>query len=68
MFVVECARELGLRGRWGFSWSNNCNTSFVDCFGGGAQVIDLETGNTDNRMHTIEWLNQQLADDADDWL
>ncbi|MDP2619178.1 MAG: hypothetical protein Q8P46_03230 [Hyphomicrobiales bacterium] len=63
-FVVQCARVLGLKGRWGFEWGHSCSKPRRAGFGGGAQVIDLETGDTDTWIGTSDWLHRQLAGDA----
>lgn len=63
-FVAECARLLGLRGRWGFEWGHSCSKPRIDGFGGGAQIIDLETGNIDTWIGTSDWLHGRLAADA----
>jgi len=60
-FIVECARVLGLKGRWGFEWGHSCSKPRVGGFGGGAQIIDLETGDTDTWIGTSDWLHRQLA-------
>ena len=60
-FVVECAQALGLKGLWGFEWAHSCSRPRLDGFGGGAQVIDLETGCTDTWIGTSDWLHRQLA-------
>ncbi len=64
-FIVECAKALGLNGRWGFEWAHTCSKPRTDGFGGGAQMIDLETGDTDTWIGTTDWLRRQLATDAD---
>lgn len=44
-FVQECARQKLCAGsRWSFVWSHDCNRPRLDAYGGGACVIDLETG------------------------
>ena len=60
-FVIECAKALGLKGRWGFEWGHTCSKPRIDGFGGGAQVIDLESGNYDLWIGTSDWLRRQLA-------
>lgn len=62
-FVVECAKALGLKGLWGFEWANTCSRPRIDGFGGGAQVIDLETGSTDTWISTHDWLGGRLHAD-----
>ncbi|MBN8995378.1 MAG: hypothetical protein J0H94_09135 [Rhizobiales bacterium] len=63
-FVIECAKALGLKGRWGFEWCQTCSRPRTGAFGGGAQVIDLETGDHDTWICTSDWLHRQLAVDA----
>lgn len=44
-FVQECARQKLCAGsRWSFVWSYDCSRPRLDAYGGGACVIDLETG------------------------
>jgi hypothetical protein len=45
-FVLRCAEAFSLSGKWGFSWSYTCSRPTLDGFGGGAHVLDLETGTT----------------------
>lgn len=49
-FVLRCAAEFGLTGRWGFQWANSCSRPRVNVFGGGAQVFDL------GRRDTVAWI------------
>lgn len=62
-FVIECAKALSLKGRWGFEWGHTCSKPRIDGFGGGAQVIDLQTGNADEWISTHEWLGNRLHAD-----
>ena len=44
-FVQECVRQKLCAGsRWSFIWSYDCSRPRLDAYGGGACVIDLETG------------------------
>lgn len=45
-FVTRCAEAFGLTGRWGFQWTNIASEPVIDCFSGGAHVLDLSTGRT----------------------
>ena len=50
-FVLRCAEELGLTGRWGFTWALTCSKPRLDGFGGGAQLIDL------GERRSLAWLD-----------
>lgn len=45
-FVLRCANALKLGGLWGFTWSHSCSQARIDGFGGGAHVLDLNSGAT----------------------
>lgn len=60
-FIVECAQSLDLKGLWGFEWGHTCTQPRIDGFGGGAQVIDLETGDIETWIGTSDWLHRQLT-------
>lgn len=49
-FVLRCAEQFGLAGRWGFQWANTCSRPRVNAFGGGAHVLDL------GRRKTVAWI------------
>ena len=51
-FVIKLGQELKLRGKWGFE--------FGEGGGGGAAVIDLETG-TFEEINTDSWLREKLG-------
>ncbi len=59
-FVMICATEFGLTGRWGFQYANLCSRPRLDGFGGGAHVIDLATGETIAWIYTDGWLDKVL--------
>lgn len=59
-FVRLCARTLDLSGRWGFQWSTTCTRPRVNAFGGGAHVLDLDTGATIMSISTNGWLADAL--------
>ncbi|WP_424138216.1 hypothetical protein [Roseomonas chloroacetimidivorans] len=40
-FVLSCAEQLKLEGRWGFCWARSCSRPFVNAFSGGACLLDL---------------------------
>ena len=61
-FVLLCAETLKLKGQWGFEWANTCSKPRLDAFGGGAQIIDLETGSITAWVSTNEWLARNLPD------
>ena len=60
-FVRICAAEFGLKGRWGFQYANSCSQPRVDAFGGGAHVVDLNTGKTIAWTYTDGWLARVLG-------
>jgi hypothetical protein len=51
-FVIKLGHELKLKGKWGFE--------FGEGGGGGAAVIDLETG-TFEEINTDSWLREKLG-------
>ena len=53
-FVTKLGQELKLKGKWGFE--------FGEGGGGGAAVIDLETG-TFEEINTDSWLREKLRKD-----
>ena len=55
-FVKLCAAEFSLKGRWGFQYANTCPRPRLSAFGGGAQVLDLGTGETVGWFDTDGWL------------
>lgn len=65
-FVLLCAREFDLKGRWGFQYANTCSTPRLDAFGGGAHVIDLGARKSIGWTSTDEWLCGALEGDDPD--
>ena len=59
-FVIRCAAEFQLTGRWGFQYANTCSRPRLDGFGGGAHVLDLATGETLAWTYTDGWLAEML--------
>ena len=59
-YVGLLAKTLGLKGKWGFSYANTCSKARVDAFGGGAYVMDLETGEEIAVVDTNTWLDTKL--------
>lgn len=55
-FVLTCAAEFGLTGRWGFVWALTCSKPRLDGFGGRAQLLDLGAGKTLAWMDCEHWL------------
>ena len=55
-FVLLCASEFALTGRWGFEWANTCSRPRFNAFGGGAHVLDLGTQKTVAWSDTNSWL------------
>jgi hypothetical protein len=64
-FVIRCAAEFHLTGRWGFQYANTCSRPRLDGFGGGAHVLDLATGETVAWIYTDGWL-AEVIDGLDD--
>lgn len=60
-FVLRCAEEFGLTGRWGFQWANTCSRPRVNAFGGGAQVLDLGRRKIVAWIATSGWLGRTLS-------
>lgn len=60
-FVLSCAREFNLTGRWGFQWANTCSRPRVNAFGGGAHVLDLGLCETVALIATNGWLDRTLS-------
>lgn len=60
-FVLCCAEEFGLSGRWGFQWANTCSRPRVNAFGGGAHVLDLGRRKTVAWVATNPWLDTTLS-------
>jgi len=59
-FVIRCAAEFHLTGRWGFQYANTCSRPRLDGFGGGAHVLDLATGETVALIYTNGWLAEVI--------
>lgn len=59
-FVIRCAAEFHLTGRWGFQYANTCSRPRLDGFGGGAHVLDLATGETVAWIYTNGWLAEVI--------
>ncbi len=62
-FVLRCAAEFDLHGRWGFTWALTCSRPRTDGFGGGAQLIDLSARRSLDWIDCAHWLAAELADD-----
>jgi hypothetical protein len=60
-FVVKLARQVGLKGKWGFQWAYTCSRPILDEFGGGAIAIDLATGHVEE-LYTGDWLHEHVAE------
>ncbi len=59
-FVLRCAIEFKLTGRWRFQWANTCSRPRVNAFGGGAHVLDLGRGDTVAWIATHGWLDDTI--------
>ena len=59
-FVIRCAAEFHLTGRWGFQYANTCSRPRLDGFGGRAHVLDLATGETVAWIYTNGWLAEVI--------
>jgi hypothetical protein len=65
-FVLRCAEQFQLSGRWGFQYANTCSKPRLDGFGGGAHVLDLAARETIAWTYTDGWLASVLdGGDAD---
>lgn len=62
-FVLRCAAEFDLRGRWGFTWALTCSRPRTVGFGGGAQLLDLSARKSLDWIDCDHWLAAELADD-----
>lgn len=62
-FVLRCAAEFNLRGRWGFTWALTCSRPRADGFGGGAQLLDLTARKSLDWIDCDHWLAGELAED-----
>ena len=60
-FVLRLAEELDLTGLWGFQYALTCSRPRLDAFGGGAHVVDLNTGKTIAWTYTDGWLARVLG-------
>lgn len=60
-FVLRCAEEFDLAGRWGFQWANTCSRPRVNAFGGGAHVLDLGRRKPVAWIATNPWLDTTLS-------
>ena len=59
-FVVACAKEFRLTGRWGMEWSETCSKPRIGEFGGGAVVVDLSRRRIAASISTNTWLQQMV--------
>lgn len=59
-FVLRCAEQFQLTGRWGFQYANTCSKPRLDGFGGGAHVLDLAARETIAWTYTDGWLASVL--------
>jgi hypothetical protein len=57
-FLLASARRLGLKGRWGFSWSYGCSRPVLDAFSGGACVLDFGAGTIIGDLNCGEWIDE----------
>ena len=64
-FVLRCAAEFDLQGRWGFTWALTCSRHRLDGFGGGAQLLDLTARKSLDWIDCGHWLAGELAEDDD---
>ena len=63
-FVLRCAAEFDLKGRWGFTWALTCSRPCIDGFGGGAQLLDLSARTSIDRIDCELWLAGGLCTPA----
>lgn len=59
--VQRYAKTFSLSGKWGFAWSYTCSRPMLDGFGGGAHVLDLETGEAIAHVDCNTFLEEHLA-------
>ena len=59
-FVLRCAEQFQLTGKWGFQYANTCSKPRLDGFGGGAHVLDLAARETIAWTYTDGWLASVL--------
>ena len=64
-FVLRCAAEFDLRGRWGLTWALTCSRPRPGGFGGGAQLLDLTARKSLDWIDCDHWLARELAEDDD---
>ncbi len=63
-FVLRCAATFNLKGRWGFRWALTCSRPVLDAFGGGAQIINLTTRETEDWLDCEQWIAARLGSSA----
>ena len=63
-FVLRCAATFELQGRWGFRWALTCSRPVLDAFGGGAQIINLGTRETEDWLDCEQWIATRLGASA----
>ncbi len=61
-FVRLCGEAFGLSGRWGFRWALTCSRMRLDGWGGGAHVLNLATGETEEWLDCEDWLAEHLVE------
>ena len=63
-FVKALRRRVQPDRLLGFSICHTCSEPRLDGFGGGADVLDLATGETVDWLYTDGWLDQTLSDEG----
>lgn len=65
-FVLRLAKDLDLRGLWGFDFAHTASRPILGSFGGGATVIDLGARKVIASVGTQTWLDQALTGEDPD--
>ncbi|KRS11186.1 hypothetical protein XM53_17480 [Roseovarius atlanticus] len=61
-FVRRLAEEIGCTGYWGFAYSESCSKPRLNEFGGGAFILNLETGRLEDRVSTVDWFETTMRE------
>ncbi|MGQ3489385.1 hypothetical protein [Roseovarius pacificus] len=60
LYVARLAQDVGSKGYWGFEYSRSCSKQQMHEFGGGAFVLNLETGELEAWNATEDWLRNTI--------
>lgn len=65
--ILALGQKHGLKGRFGFQFSDSCSKARPDAFGGGAVAVDFDESATAT-MHTAMMVKRLVRDsDPEDW-